>query len=62
MRAVDYSDNRDISDVLVKMWSFVADAIVTCEDKQLDVLSDFVVALFDGTRLDNLQDDVFDSV
>ncbi|XP_014489086.1 PREDICTED: uncharacterized protein LOC106752135, partial [Dinoponera quadriceps] len=62
MQVVNYSDNRDISDVLGKMWNFVADAIPECEGKQLDVLSDFLVAIFDGTRLDNLRDYALDSI
>ncbi|XP_011144526.1 uncharacterized protein C1orf112 [Harpegnathos saltator] len=62
MQAVDYSDNRDINDVMAKMWSFVADAIIECESRQLDLLSDFVVTLLDGTHLDNLRDNVLDSV
>ncbi|XP_032688751.1 uncharacterized protein C1orf112 homolog isoform X2 [Odontomachus brunneus] len=62
MQAVDYSDNKDISDALIKIWSFVADTITECEDKQLDVLSDFMIILFDSTRLDNFRDDVLDSI
>lgn len=62
MQAVDYSDNRDISDVLVEIWSFMADTITKCKGKYLDVLSDFVVILFDSIHLDNLQGDNLNSV
>lgn len=62
VQAVNYSDNRDINDTLVKLWNFVADTITKCEDRQLDILSDFVIILFDGTHLDNLRNDVLNSV
>lgn len=62
MRAVDYNNNEKIIDVLIKIWSFVVDVITECEGKQLDLLSDFVIVLLDGTRLQNLRDDALDSV
>lgn len=59
MTAVDYNDNKDIINVLTKIWSFVASAIVECEGKQLDLITDLVLTLFDATHLKNLHDDSF---
>lgn len=61
MQAVNYSD--DITNILTKIWTFVVDVITTeCEDKQLDLLSDFILILLDGTRFENLRDDTLDLV
>ncbi|XP_012222379.1 FIGNL1-interacting regulator of recombination and mitosis-like isoform X1 [Linepithema humile] len=57
--AIDYSDNKDIIEILTKLWIFVKDAITECEGKQLDILFDLVVILLDSTHLGNLQDDAF---
>ena len=64
MIAVDYNDNKDIIEVLIKIWSFVEDAITKCEDhdKQLSILCDLVINLLDATRLGSLQDNAFCSV
>ncbi|XP_018366952.1 PREDICTED: uncharacterized protein LOC108763642 [Trachymyrmex cornetzi] len=62
MTAVNYSDNRDVINVLTKIWSSVATAIIECEDKQLDLLSDLVVILLDATCLKYLHDDSFCTV
>ncbi|TGZ49167.1 Uncharacterized protein DBV15_11395, partial [Temnothorax longispinosus] len=43
--AVDYSDNKDVINVLTKLWSFVAGTIIECEGKQLDLLTDLVVTI-----------------
>ncbi|XP_012530927.1 uncharacterized protein LOC105833618 [Monomorium pharaonis] len=59
MTVVDYTDNKDVINVLTKIWNFVAGAIIECEGKQLDLLSDLVVTLLDATRLKNLKDDSF---
>ncbi|XP_071647997.1 uncharacterized protein [Temnothorax longispinosus] len=57
--AVDYSDNKDVINVLTKLWSFVAGTIIECEGKQLDLLTDLVVTVLDATYLKNLHDDSF---
>ncbi|EGI70655.1 Uncharacterized protein C1orf112, partial [Acromyrmex echinatior] len=62
MTAVNYSDNRDVINVLTKIWSFVASAIIECEDKQLDLLSDLIVILLNATCLKYLHDDSFCTV
>lgn len=62
MIAVDYSDNKDIIEILTKLWTFVENAIIECEGKQLDIVSDLFVNLLDATRLGNLQDNTFCSV
>jgi len=62
MTAVDYSDDKDVINVLTKIWSFVADAIIECEGKQLDLLSDLIVILLDATHLKSLHDDSFCAV
>ncbi|XP_018406843.1 PREDICTED: uncharacterized protein LOC108782939 [Cyphomyrmex costatus] len=59
MIAVNYNDNEDVINVLTKIWSFVADAIIDCEDKHLDLLSDLIVILLDATRFKHLHDDSF---
>ncbi|KAL6268685.1 hypothetical protein P5V15_001815 [Pogonomyrmex californicus] len=59
MMTADYNDNKDVIDVLTKIWTFVAEAIIACEDKQLKLLSNFVVILFDATHLKSLHDDSF---
>ncbi|XP_018311038.1 uncharacterized protein C1orf112 [Mycetomoellerius zeteki] len=62
MIAVNYSDNRDVINVLTKIWNFIASAIIECEDKQLDLLSNLVVILLDATCLKYLHDDSFCTV
>ncbi|XP_029661974.1 uncharacterized protein C1orf112 homolog [Formica exsecta] len=62
MVAVDYSDNKDIIEILTKLWTFVEDAIIKCEGKQLDIVSDLFVSLLDATRLGSLQDNMFCSI
>jgi len=62
MIEVDYSDNNDVIDVLTKIWSFVADAIIESEGKQLDLLTDLVLTLLDATHFQNLYDDSFYTV
>lgn len=62
MIIVDYHDNEDVINVLTKIWSFVTSAIVECEGKQLDLLTDLIVTLLDATRLKNLHDDSFRTV
>lgn len=62
MIEVDYSDNNDVINVLTKLWSFVADAIIECEGKQLDLLTDLVVILLEATHFKNLYDDSFYAV
>ncbi|XP_077269468.1 FIGNL1-interacting regulator of recombination and mitosis isoform X1 [Temnothorax americanus] len=57
--AVDYSDNKDVINVLTKLWSFVAGTIIESEGKQLDLLTDLVVTLLDATYLKNLHDESF---
>ncbi|XP_011878542.1 PREDICTED: uncharacterized protein C1orf112-like isoform X2 [Vollenhovia emeryi] len=59
MIAVDYSDNKETINALTKIWSFVADVIIECDGKQLDLLTDLVVTLLDATHLKNLNDDSF---
>lgn len=55
MAAVDYSDNKDIIEILTKIWNFMEDTIIKCEDKQLNILTDLFVSLLDATRLGSLQ-------
>lgn len=62
MITVDYNDNKDVINILTKIWSFVAGVIIECDGKQLDLLSDLVVILLDATRLRNLHDDNFCAV
>ncbi|XP_072756238.1 FIGNL1-interacting regulator of recombination and mitosis [Anoplolepis gracilipes] len=62
MITVDYSDNKDIIESLNKIWTFVEDAIIECEGKQLNILTDLIVNLIDATCLGNLQDNTFCSI
>ncbi|XP_012062881.1 PREDICTED: uncharacterized protein LOC105626181 [Atta cephalotes] len=62
MTAVSYSDNRDVINILTKIWCSVANAIIECEDKQLYLLSDLVVILLNATCLKYLHDDSFCTV
>ncbi|CAL1677663.1 unnamed protein product [Lasius platythorax] len=62
MVAMDYSDNKDIIEILTKIWSFVEDAIIECEGKQLNILSDLLVSLLDATHVGSLQDNIFCSI
>jgi len=62
MTAVNYNDNRDVINILTKIWCSVASAIIECEDKQLDLLSDLVVILLNATCLKYLHDDSFCTV
>ncbi|XP_050447562.1 uncharacterized protein C1orf112-like [Cataglyphis hispanica] len=62
MIAVDYSDNKDIIEILIKLWTFVENAIIECEGKQLDIVSDLFVNLLDATRLGSFQDNMFCSI
>lgn len=62
MVAMDYSNNKDIIEILTKIWSFVEDAIIECEGKQLNILSDLLVSLLDATHVGSLQDNTFCSV
>ncbi|XP_020281492.1 uncharacterized protein C1orf112-like isoform X2 [Pseudomyrmex gracilis] len=59
MIAVDYKNNEEVIETLIKIWKFVENTIAKCEGKQLDVLSDLVVVLLDATCLESLQDDAF---
>lgn len=62
MITVNYSDNKDVMNILTKIWNFVAHAIIECEDKQLDLLTNLVVTLLDATHLKNLHSDNFCAV
>ncbi|XP_011706023.1 PREDICTED: uncharacterized protein C1orf112-like [Wasmannia auropunctata] len=57
--AVDYSDNKNIIDVLTKIWSIVEDSDIKYEGLHLDLLTDMVVVLLDATCLKSLHDDSF---
>ncbi|KAL0132514.1 hypothetical protein PUN28_000332 [Cardiocondyla obscurior] len=56
---VDYNDNKDVITVLTKIWSFVADTIIECEGKQLDLLTDLVVTLLNATHVNYFHQDNF---
>lgn len=57
--AVDYSENEDVIDILPKIWNFARDAIIECENKQLDILSNLIVILLNVTHLNSFQDNAF---
>lgn len=59
---IDYRDNKDIIEILTKIWSFVENAIIVCEGKQLNILFDLFVSLLDVTHLGSFQDNTFCSV
>ncbi|XP_025262500.1 uncharacterized protein C1orf112 homolog isoform X2 [Camponotus floridanus] len=59
---IDYRDNKDIIEILTKIWTFVESAIIVCEGKQLDILSDLFVSLLDVTHLGCFQDNTFCSI
>jgi hypothetical protein len=56
---VDYNDNENIISIFSKIWSFIKDAVIECESKQLDVLSNLIIILLNVTCLKNFQDDAF---
>lgn len=56
---IDYSDNKNIIEILTKIWIFVENAIIVCEGKQLNILLDLLITLLDVTRLGSFQDMFF---
>ncbi|XP_076276645.1 FIGNL1-interacting regulator of recombination and mitosis isoform X2 [Lasioglossum baleicum] len=56
---LNYTGEENTADILSQIWNCISSTIEIFEDRQLDIVSEFVWKLFNATQPENIQDDIF---
>ncbi|XP_076651828.1 FIGNL1-interacting regulator of recombination and mitosis [Halictus rubicundus] len=56
---LNYTGEENTVDILSQIWNCISSTIEIFEDRQLDIVSEFMWKLFNATQPENIQDDIF---